>query len=116
MVSTCERIVRVGRAVDRTVSFLGRIGAFCKRRKKLVAIIAVNVLLLTGLLSWLLPDWMPRPVLSIETPSEKQAKQAEPLHDVQAKPNSARGRWKATKNGDASKNPAPLACGLPSWT
>ena len=62
----------VARAYGAGASVFRRIVRFCKRRKKLVSILAVNVVLLTGLLSWLLPGWLPRPVLTIEIPAKSR--------------------------------------------
>jgi len=59
----------VPKAVLAAVGFVGRLWVFCRRRRKLLAIIGVNVLILTGVLGWLLPDWLPRPVVTIATPS-----------------------------------------------
>ena len=67
-----KHVAQIARTVDKTATILARIKAFCVRRKKLVAIVIVNFVLLTGFVGWLLPGWLPRPVLTFETPSEAE--------------------------------------------
>ncbi len=77
-------IVWISRVYDKVGATAKRIGGFCSRRRKLVAIVGVNLILLTGFLSWFLPDWLPRPVVTFETPSKVRAKAKEGLFPPRA--------------------------------
>jgi len=65
-----QSVVWIARVYDKVGVTAKRVGGFCSRRRKLAAIVGVNLILLTGFLSWLLPDWLPRPVIRFEAPAK----------------------------------------------
>ncbi len=77
-------VVWIARVYDKVGVIAKRTGGFCSRRWKLVTVVGVNLILLTSFLSWFLPDWLPRPVVTFETPSKVQAKAAEGLFPPRA--------------------------------
>ncbi len=72
-------VVWIARVYDKTGAIARRVGGFYSRRRRLVVIVGVNLILLTGFLSWFFPDWLPRPVVTFETPSKVREKAAEGL-------------------------------------
>ncbi len=62
-------VQRAARFYGHTATGLRTGRSFVRRHKKLLIFVGVNLVLLTGAMSWLLPGWVPRPVLTIENPS-----------------------------------------------
>ena len=64
-----DRALKIAKAIDRAGTRAGGLKAFCSRHRKLLIFAAINAAVLMGILGWLLPGWLPRPVITIETPS-----------------------------------------------
>ncbi len=77
-------VVWIARVYDNVGATAKRVGGFCSRRRKLVGIVGANLILLTGLLSWFLPDWLPRPVVTFESPANVRTKAEEGLFPPRA--------------------------------
>jgi len=56
--------------------------AWCRRHRRLTGVIAVNFVLLTGILTWLLPSWVPRPIIRFEAPGGTAARLFPPRDEL----------------------------------
>jgi len=93
-----QSVIWIARAYEAAMARALRFWAFCKRRRKLVSIIALNLLIVGGLLGWFLPDWMPRPVVRLERPAESREGLFPPRADL-AKMLAKRGYYPISSRG-----------------
>ncbi len=62
-------IVVIAKVYQRAAVLLGHIRSFCRQRRKLVVVVVANLVILTGIFGWLLPSWIPRPIVRFEAPA-----------------------------------------------